>query len=278
MINFSVPDLLATITFVARVHQGTKEAQVVDRPLTADQRQELKRELDRLHKVCVGHRLERTEARVRRLRADLGNGQFLTARRLHIDSATLHQAIVDDLQERHFYHYPKDKGLLVLGVSTDWSGTLAAFPSSEHDIRAAVDCYALGHNHASVYHAMMVLEAGLPALAKRFKVKIKPNKSTWAPLIDDTRAAIDAELDNLAKPPKGTQPLSPNAATRKRAFLQACQEAALDLRHFKNVWRDHIAHGRADYDENGARKVLEHTRSFMENIASKAKLKEVKVT
>lgn len=123
---------------------------------------------------------------------------------------------------------------------------------------------------------MMVLEEGLPALAKKLGVKVHPNRSTWGPLIDDTRKAVDDALDKLAKPPKGTKPLSPKSHKKRKEFLEACQEAALDMRHFKNVWRDHIAHKRGDYDENDAKKALDHVRSFMEIVSTKLKLKRAK--
>lgn len=249
---------------------------MADRHLTDQHRKELGSELGKLHDVCVAHKFERAEARVRRLLADLGNGKFLTARRLHIDTSTLHQALTDDIQERQFYHYPKDKGLLLLGVSVDWAGTLAAFPSAEPDIRAAVDCYALGHNHASVYHCMMVLERGLPALADRLKAPIKKERPTWRDITYVIRNAIDRRRAAAASPPKGKKPLKGAAAKNEYDFLAVCGKAALEFTFFEHAWRNHIAHGRANYDENDAKKVLDHVRTFMEIIASKIKVKERK--
>ncbi len=54
----------------------------------------------------------------------------------------------------HFYHYPKDKALLLLNAPRDWAATLASFPAACKDVLEAVDCYALEHNNASIYHSM----------------------------------------------------------------------------------------------------------------------------
>lgn len=173
-----------------------------------------------------------------------------------------------------FYHYPREKGLLVLRVPGDWAAALKAFPSAEEDIKAAVDCYALGHNHASIHHSMMVLEFGLPALATRLKVRFNPDKAAWADLTKGIRDKIAVERAALAQHPKGSSPPTRTAAKRKTAFLEACEEAAIEFRYFTTVWRNHVAHGRAHYDENDAKKVLEHVRTFMEVITTKLKLKE----
>lgn len=178
-------------------------------------------------------------------------------------------------QHERFYHYPREKGLLVQQVPEDWAATLKAFPSAAEDVMAAVDCYALGHNQASIYHCMAVLERGLPALAKRLSVKIKKARPTWKDMIDSIRAKVDVRRTNLQSPPKGSKPLSKRAAKNEHDLLGICGEAALEFRFFEHAWRNHIAHGRANYDENDAKKVLEHVKAFMELIAAKLNLKEI---
>ncbi len=121
---------------------------------------------------------------------------------------------------------------------------------------------------------MMILERGLPAFAKKLKVPIGSNPKSWGPIIDDIRKEIDARHGRLAQPQKGSAPLKPAAAKAEKRFLEACQEAAIEFRYFADIWRNHIAHGRGHYDDNDAKKVLEHVRSYMETIASKLALKE----
>lgn len=186
----------------------------------------------------------------------------------------LSQAVQDDIQYEIFYHYPRAKGQLVFNVPAHWQAALASFPSAKEDIEAAVDCYALGHNNASIYHSMMVLECGLPALAKKLKVTIQPKRNSWGPIIDDIRAEIDARGRRLAQTPRGSTPLNARKAKVEKQFLEACQEAAIEFRYFADVWRNHIAHGRGNYDENDAKKVLDHVRSYMETISRKLNLRE----
>lgn len=188
--------------------------------------------------------------------------------------AALDSDILDASATERFYHYPREKGLLVFRVPGDWLATLKAFPSAEKDVKAAVDCYALGHSHASIHHSMMVLERGLPTLAARLKVKFNPDKATWKDLTKGITDRITAERNLMSATPKGKKPPSRAAAKKKSNFLEACEEAVIEFRYFTSVWRNHVAHGRADYDENDAKKVLEHVRTFMEVITTKLKLKE----
>jgi hypothetical protein len=146
------------------------------------------------------------------------------------------QALDSDIvyasEKQLFYHYPREKGLLVLRVQEDWAETLRAFPSSEDDVKAAVDCYALGHNHASIYHCMMVLERGLPALAKKIGAKFKKERPTWKDMTDAIRASIDRRRSALMAPPKGSKPLSKAAAKKERDLLEAAGEAAIEFKFF----------------------------------------------
>lgn len=188
--------------------------------------------------------------------------------------SVLMEAVEDAVKYERFYHYPRDKGLLVLRIPGDWAATLASFPSAREDVEAAVDCYALGHPNASIHHSMMVLERGLPLLARKLRVSVDKNRATWAPIIDNIRDEIDTRRRALGRPPRGTTPPTGAAARAEKKLLEPCQEAAIEFRYFADVWRNHIAHGRADYDDDDAKRVLGHVRTFMEVIATKLKLKE----
>jgi len=215
------------------------------------------------------------EGRVGRLAtiARLGGTYGELAHELH----ALRSDIVDATESERFYHYPREKGLLVIRSAGEWSAVSRSFPGTRADIAAAVDCYALGHNNASIYHSMMVLELGLASLAKRLDVKVSKDRSTWGPIIKKIRDCIDDRLKALASTPTGRKPPTASAAKREKVLLEGCQEAAIEFRYFAEVWRNHMAHGRAHYDENDAKKVLDHVRTFMEVIIDKLKLKQVKI-
>jgi hypothetical protein len=45
--------------------------------------------------------------------------------------------------------------------------------------------------------------------------------------------------------------------------LQFLSEAAIEMRYFKDGWRNYVSHGRGAYDEHNARGIIEHVRAFM---------------
>ncbi len=188
--------------------------------------------------------------------------------------ATIRETIKTELDHHFFYHYPRDRALLLRRVPEDWLAVYTAFPSAKSDILASVDCYALGQDRASIYHSMMILECGLPLLAHRLKIKHAKQRPTWQNIIGEIREAISTRREVLARPPKGTKPLTRAAAKREHEMLEGCGEAALEFKFFEHAWRNHIAHGREQYDASDAIKVLDHVRSFMEIISTKLKLKE----
>jgi hypothetical protein len=262
MMNFSVPGLLLTIQVIAHLHRDTTNAQARDWQLPDEQRQDLIEKFTDFRRVSRTHGLERTEARLRRLLADLPRADFYTARRLHIDTSILHQALVDDLEERHFYHYPKSKGVLVLGAADEWAKTYAAFGSARPDIEAGVDCFALGHPTASVFHMMRVAEFGLRGIARERKVPLPPKVgpiewATWQDLIDAIRTAAR----NLANAfPRG----------EKRDAVRDFYMGALgEYEAFKDEYRNHVMHTRKSYREPIALNVLNHVRGFMERLSAK---------
>lgn len=272
MINFSLSRYhwsVAHLESLARGHDERPDPLAVIKDSWIDTILHFLKELEDIGKTVE---LPGAMHRVDLMRVDLELKKYtpITNKWAAVHLRTLREAIEGDIKDHAFYYYPLAKAKMVRGVRQDWAATLEAFPASRENIEAAVDCYALGHNHASIHHSMMVLEDGLVAVALKLKLKFNPNRTTWSPLIDDIRDTIAAEIDRASKPPKGTKPKKMTAVRRR--YLEACQEAALDLRHFKNVWRDHVAHNRGDYDENDAKKVIDHTRSFMEVVSTKLKL------
>jgi hypothetical protein len=54
---------------------------------------------------------------------------------------------------------------------------------------------------------------------------------------------------------------------RRRNDLNFLSTAAKEFTYFREAWRNHVAHGRANYDDNDAMKVLTHVREFMSILA-----------
>ena len=84
----------------------------------------------------------------------------------------LEEAFKHDLHQCHFYYYPRGKNDALMSFAADWKQIAAAFPLVKEEAIAAVDCYALNHNTASVFHSMRVAEHGLRTLAGERRIKL----------------------------------------------------------------------------------------------------------
>ncbi len=77
----------------------------------------------------------------------------------------------------------------------------------------------------------------------------------WLPITK----GVQKELDRLDQLPKGAV---------KAAQLELYSSIALEFRHFREAYRNHVTHSRTHYDEREAVRVFEHVRSFMQELAT----------
>jgi hypothetical protein len=194
--------------------------------------------------------------RISRFRDALGRP--LSLEDLAAEFRFLRETIQDEIKHHHFYHYPPEMGALLVGFEDNWKPVIKAFPSTADEASAAVDCIALGHGTAGVFHLMRVLEYGIGALAGQVGKTF--DKQMWHGIIDEIESAIK-QLQKTA---------SKEEREKKLAFLS---EAALEFRYFKDTWRNHVSHNKSSYDENQAIGVMNHVLSFM-RILSKNGLAE----
>ena len=227
---------------------GSKVVGVPVPPLVPDVEQDcIKGNFKFIVCMCNPLLLERTNSRLQRIAATLSR-QFTYAE-VASEFATLIEAIEDDLRYELFYHYRKDKGLLVHQIQGDWSFTLSSFPSANKDIEDAVDCYATEHETACVFHLMRILEHGLRELSA--SVNVTFDIQNWHNVIDEIENQIRWFSDKF---PRGVQ---------KNEWIQFYSEAARHFFFLKEAWRNHVAHNRAKYDETSAKGIIEHVRDFM---------------
>lgn len=128
-----------------------------------------------------------------------------------------------------------------------------SFQSGRRDAIEAGNCVAVGRYSASVHHSMLALEPGLRALAAYFGLSLP--RQTWASVIEKIEARIDAEMKRR------------NPGTT--LDLQFASEAATQFSYIREAWRNHSAHGRAEYDREQALSILEHTKTMMKALALK---------
>jgi hypothetical protein len=128
------------------------------------------------------------------------------------------------------------------------------FPSIAEDIQAAGNCYATGNDTASVFHSMRIAERGLSAVAKELGVPFE--RENWHNVIE----GIESKIKAIDKWPKGLT---------KEEAQHFFSDVAMECRHFRNIWRNHVMHAREIYDEHVALSVLEHVRAFMQKVAAR---------
>ena len=165
----------------------------------------------------------------------------------------LREAFDRGITYRHFYSYPNIKAQRILKFEDEWQSAIACYPQIKQDAIAAVDCYALGHNTASVFHSMRVVELGLRDFAAAVNVSFDIQQ--WQTIIEQIESAI-RHLGEHWKPSK-----------TKSDWMKFYSEAAKEFFYFKDGWRNYVSHGGDPYDEHQALGTLEHVRSFMNHLA-----------
>jgi hypothetical protein len=145
-----------------------------------------------------------------------------------------------------------------------------SFPDASSDIRDAGNCIATDLGTAAVFHLMRAVEWGLRALCAnlgilRVRKTNKPGKrkfipieySQWERMLDAVYDSVDKKIDKLGP-------------GKKKQDLQEFYYPLLrDLKGFKDAWRNHVMHSRAEYSTKTAIDIFEHVRAFMTALASK---------
>ncbi|MBX3455867.1 hypothetical protein [Ferrovibrio sp.] len=197
------------------------------------------------------HRLSRIEVML---------GSTTTNESLHHELSELFTAVEHDAYQEFFCHYQKDKLSHIKSMEAEWKIVFKSFKSTKSDAEAGVDCFALGHNTACVFHMMRVAEAGLRALARERSVKLPKQRpleyGNWEEIIRET----EREAEKIKN-----KPVSKNRDAAE-TFYTGCVS---DLRHLKANYRNKTMHLRDSYDAGQAMSSIFRTKSFMLMVASK---------
>jgi hypothetical protein len=265
MVNFSFAfahDLLEKLSVLIEV--SCQNMKAVD--YNAGSRKVAIDQSETMVKCCV----ELTETLFAKLKSDHIDSAMERLRRflhnpfewseLNTRSRALRDAVEVELRQYLYYQYPKNKGERLRVWQDEWKTTLSAFPSARDDIYSAVDCYALQHNTASIFHSMRIAELGLRALAKERKIRLPKKRplewGTWLEIIKK----LDAEILAIGSKKPGAP---------KDNALEFYSGARADLNGFKDEYRNSVMHVRATYDEHQALRALVTTHAFMERMAAK---------
>ncbi|MDA0256446.1 MAG: hypothetical protein O3C25_01710 [Chloroflexi bacterium] len=85
---------------------------------------------------------------------------------------------------------------------------------------------------------------------------VDPERTNWHNVIDQIESAVGDIIGRTHGPDWRDE----------QAF---CSEAALQFRYLKDAWRNHAMHGRDAYDAERAQRIVDHTRHFMQQLATR---------
>jgi hypothetical protein len=262
MVNFGLDGVFGALVMM-RSHMNIAMAMISsgkqNDPLDTKYKEEaLLNNLQYVHKLCGQYLLTAAEDRV----VAFWNiwSQPFTYNVLAIEIKPLLEAFEADLKKQHFYHYASHRFMHLLQMHGTWSAALKAFPSIKDEAEEGVDCYALEHYTACVFHMMRVAEIGLRAFARERGVKFSDRPLEWAnwqPILEQT--------DSRARVATKGMRIGPG----KDAALAFYSGAIGQLHAFKDTYRKVTMHVRRRYGELEALSAINQVRDFMNGLSVK---------
>ena len=176
----------------------------------------------------------------------------------------LRKAIKLNSRDEYFHHYQKDRLTYLHRINDDWGSVFQNFKSAKLEIVSGVDCYALGHNTACVFHMCRVCEIGLRAIAKERGIKTLKKRGVLVPVEWGTWGEVfqrlDPAIEEIRKKPRGE---------KKDAALSFYETIRADLKAIQSLYRDQTMHLRGNYEDSEAQSAMFRVRELMTTLASK---------
>ena len=221
--------------------------------LNPQNRDAILRHVAQMEENCKATLLNSPLLKIERIKTALTNSPRVSCMQAFFMVKELRERIEDELKSRLFMFVVPQKAPYCLNHNLFGEEVTAAFPLARWDATSAGNCYAFGLNNASVFHSMRVLEHGLEWLASRFSMSF--GVDNWGTVIDQ----IESKIKDMAKTmPKGLT---------KMKQLEFYAQAAKEFSYFKDAWRNHVMHGRGNYGEDDAKRVLDHVGYLMGQLA-----------
>jgi hypothetical protein len=179
---------------------------------------------------------------------------------LFADLRNAHDMLMTDMWKRKFIQIDADYSDYVNNETLFGDAVHKAFPSARPDIREAGNCIATDCGTAAIFHLMRVAEYGLRALAHDRRIVIPKKRpielATWDSIIKELETAEQAIQQY------------PQTLAREKQF-EFYHGANMEVKRFKNVFRNRVMHTREDYDQKQALSAHKHVGDFMTILASK---------
>lgn len=258
MINFR---LRAFIDALADLNVGQTRARMADPDTfpTIEGIDLIRQNLAAIDRETTALSLPLARSRLARVAMFFTYGATTTYGALSHEIDELFNAVERDAGDQFFCHYDNARIGFLQRMPSEWASVLAAFPSAKPEIEAGVDCYALGHNTACVFHMVRVAEIGLRVAARERGIKnarkdVPLDWGTWGQVF----GAIEGQLKAIRNKPPGP---------KKEAALTFYDTVLSDLHAIQSLFRDRTMHLRKVYDDGEAQSAMFRARELMATLA-----------
>ncbi|MGH9929933.1 MAG: hypothetical protein ACREA9_12020 [Pyrinomonadaceae bacterium] len=134
-------------------------------------------------------------------------------------------------------------------------GDNARYDSVAVDIENAGKCFALNRNTACVFHLMRALETSLRLFVTSLGHALPKHNRSWGVILQDPIKNL-RETDPTKRSPQWNS---------NRDFYAGATARLLAV---KDAWRNTTMHVEINYDEEQAKEVWDHVKSFMRHVAT----------
>jgi len=196
---------------------------------------------------------------------------------MHDRSTTAHGALAHveqiqgafyrDITERRFI--PVEAGMSQFVESSALFGEAVStvFPAAGDDIREAGNCLAVENSTAAVFHLMRAVEVGLVSLAYHFKIRKGRHNKKYVPIENLDWQGILQKIEIVVT--KKTNGIRRGKA--KDAFSSRYQGILMEIRGFKDAFRNQVSHARVVYSQPEAMRLKGHVERFMVDLCKDVK-------
>lgn len=173
--------------------------------------------------------------------------------------ADIRERLADELSTKLFFQLPYSRKQLYEKPREKWEKVIDKFPETITDIEEMAKCFALSRYAASIFHSLLVVEAGLIRLGNA--IGVADPKPGWdatskklAQLVNDGHARYPEHL-----------PIT----------FAVCEQINQSVQTMKHAWRNKVNHVagklivlQSDFSPDIAEEIIVATRSFMRRLAA----------
>ena len=223
------------------------EAKTAQEIITSEDRAEACRVLPEIEERCQKIELRVATATVKYWKEQFIAGHPRTYAEGRYALEEIERTVRYELSDTTFLYVERSRSLEFEKMRPDEIGLFEddLWPLANRNLERARLCYIADQFTASVFHSMRAAEKVLTTMAKSLGVEYK--RASWQSIIEGIESAV-RDLDKLLKG---------DEREKKQSFYSGM---AMQLRYMKNAWRNHVMHGRLDYDEKEARDTWWHVK------------------